>query len=260
LAEGGEAVKQLSHVQIYAGEYSDIYDGFTAVVQHARHVYQFLSEKDFIRRADHCLSIGPGKGLLELMLLEGLPNLQMALVEPSEPFVQGFIAVADEGGLLARVTEISNGKFENAVFKRRFDCILSIHSWYGIGNNQETLRKAMELLRPGGTLFITAVDGANAEWLKRCGIPRYEWNTDKFSAWLTEIGMQHTVETEVREIARSAILDGDSFTEPGKCYLAFQMLLPFEQVPQETKMSFRRAVSDDVLRLTFGCIMITRPA
>jgi SAM-dependent methyltransferase len=253
-------MKQLSHTQIYAGEYFDIYDGFTAVVQHARHVYQLLSEKDFIRAAHHCLSIGPGKGLLELMLLEGFPNLQMALVEPSEPFVKAFIAAADESGVLARVPEISTGKFEKTQFKRPFDCILSIHSWYGIGNNQDTLRKALDLLRPGGTLFITAVDGANAEWLKLVGIPRYEWNADKFSAWLTEIGMPHSVETEVRSIARSAILDGDSFTEPGKCYLAFQTLLPFEDIPPETKMGFRRALSEDVLQLTFGCVSITKPA
>jgi SAM-dependent methyltransferase len=258
--ESGEALNRLSHTQIYAGEHSDIYDGFTAVVQHALHVYPILSEQDFIKSARHCLSIGPGKGRLELMLLEGFPQMQMAVVEPSLPFVEVFTAAAEDRGLLARVSQISTTKFERAEFKQRFDCILSVHSWYGIGNNRETLDQAMELLRPGGTLFITAVDATNAAWLKHCGIPRYEWNTDIFSAWLTEIGIEHRVETETRSIARSMILGGDLFTEPGKCYLAFQTLLPFEQIPDETKLSFRRALNEDVLKLTFGCLTITTPA
>jgi SAM-dependent methyltransferase len=253
-------MKQLSHVEIYAGEHSHIYEGFSAVVQHAHHLYRFLSKRDFIRNARHCLSIGPGKGKLELMLLESFPKLQMTLVEPSGPFVRAFLEAAEECGVRARVAEASNGKFENAEFKRTFDCILSIHSWYGIGNNRETLRKSMELLRPGGTLFITAVDRANAAWLERCGMRRYEWNTDKFSEWLTDIGVEHTVETEVRPIARSAILDGDAFTEQGECYLAFQTLLPFEHIPHETKVSFRRALCENELRLTFGCITISKPA
>jgi SAM-dependent methyltransferase len=260
LAEGGEALNRLSHTQIYAGEYSDIYDGFTAVVQHARHVYAILSVRDFVKSARHCLSIGPGKGRLELMLLEGFPYMRMAVVEPSEPFVEAFTAAADESGVLARVTETATTKFEKTEFEQKFDCILSVHSWYGIGNNRETLDKALELLQPGGTMFITAVDAANAAWLKRCGIPRYEWNTDAFSAWLTEVGVEHKVETETRLIARSTILNGDSFTEPGKCYLAFQTLLPFELIPDETKRSFRSALNEDVLKLTFGCITVTKPA
>jgi SAM-dependent methyltransferase len=250
---------ELSHSDIYSGNHGDIYDGFSAVVRHAEHLYSYLIGRDFFRGASNCLSIGPGKGALELMLMENYPDLKMSLVEPSEVFLRYFRAEAERKRLMQRVESILAGKFQTAKFGCKFDRILSIHSWYGIGNDRETLEKALELLKPGGKIFITAADRANVSWLERCGISKYQWNSDSFSQWLRDIGVEHTHDTELRLIPRASIFAEGNFTESGKGHLAFEVLLPFDEIPNEKQSAFERAIPEDGLELSFGCITISKP-
>ena len=256
---------KLSHNDIYRGPYAHLYEGFSAVFRHADHLFEYLVNRQFMNDSSTCLSIGSGKGILELMLMEKYSNLKMYLVEPSERYSREFGREARSRNLSSRVMGVSTNRFQAFDLDERFDRILSIHSWYGFGNNHELLQKAMGFLNPEGALFITAVDEANAAWVEKSGIRKYEWHTGNFSQWLKETGIDHTVDTELRRIPISSMFDGDQFTEEGKGVVAFHALVPFEEVSSETKVNFRKAVFDAAIdgddgqpsvQFSFGCITI----
>ncbi len=107
-------------------------------------------------KADHILDVGCGAGNYTLKILQTLPNVDVTLVDLSQPMLARAsqrIAAVSEGSIQALQGDIRDLEFPPA----EFDVILAaavLHHLRGEDEWQAVFSKFHQILKPGGSLWI----------------------------------------------------------------------------------------------------------
>ncbi|WP_186628757.1 bifunctional 2-polyprenyl-6-hydroxyphenol methylase/3-demethylubiquinol 3-O-methyltransferase UbiG [Rhodococcus sp. BP22] len=106
------------------------------------------------------LSVGCGDGSLDVQLAKGLVNavpgrpVRYVGIEPWSGSAGLFTAAMASLEADELSVDVHVASFSDAPVDETFDVVLFVHSIYYVTDVEETLRGALELLRPGGELWV----------------------------------------------------------------------------------------------------------
>lgn len=146
-------------------EYMDqshlLYMDFSSVLKREKYFLQELMQMKLdLKESDQVLSIGCGMGEIEISMYENF-KFHLYALDASKVYLKVMQSLldqkfrADEGNI-----KVLHHKFEHFSTDKKFNLILSIHSWYGFGLEKSILDKALNLLSPGGYLLIQVISRA----------------------------------------------------------------------------------------------------
>lgn len=153
-----------------------------------RFVHRYLEQEDL--HPKDILDIGCGIGELSLELSQRQPEARILAVDYSD----GMIARAKKDYAAPNITHVL-GSLEDVPADRRFDLIVSTHSFPYFPDKNKAARKMWDLLEPGGRLLVIQGNTNN----------RYD------AAWLAlvKLGVSRADFLPVREV--KSILQGAGF-------------------------------------------------
>lgn len=134
------------------------------------------------------LSVGCGDGSLDVRLAEGLvlavPGRPVRYVgiEPWSGSAELFIAAMAALGADELSVDVHVASFDDAPSNETFDVVVFVHSIYYVTDLGETLRGALDLLRPGGELWVLNAPRAALNALVDVLAPPLEGHRQWFSA------------------------------------------------------------------------------
>lgn len=134
------------------------------------------------------LSVGCGDGSLDVRLAEGLvlavPGRQVRYVgiEPWSGSAELFTAEMAALGADELSVDVHVASFGDARVDETFDVVVFVHSIYYVADVGETLRGALDLVRPGGVLWVLNAPRAALNQLVDVLAPPREGHRQWFSA------------------------------------------------------------------------------
>ncbi|GAA2048213.1 class I SAM-dependent methyltransferase [Williamsia deligens] len=134
------------------------------------------------------LSVGCGDGSLDVRLAEGLiravPGRPVRYVGIDPWSGSAALFAAEMAALEAHelTVDVHVAAFADAPVKHQFDVVVFVHSIYYVPDVGETLRAAVDLLRPGGQLWVLNAPRAALNALVDVLAPRLEDHRQWFSA------------------------------------------------------------------------------
>ena len=125
----------------------------TGILNHVDNLEPVFNDHGILDRVTTCLSIGIGAGNLECQLVQK-HGMRLSYVEPSDLMADAIHETIARHGIAANIDEEIFSTFEEASFKKSYDLILSLDSWYRIGCNRQSFEKALRLRAPHGRLLV----------------------------------------------------------------------------------------------------------
>lgn len=117
-----------------------------------RYWRKFLELKLFEEKST-LLSIGAGTGDIEIQIARDFP-IQIGYLEPNKGlannFKKEFLSLFTKEHLL----DFWPNTFQSFSGQQQYDAILSVQSWYYVGQMQAAFNKAFSLIKPNGELII----------------------------------------------------------------------------------------------------------
>jgi SAM-dependent methyltransferase len=194
------------------------------------------------------LSIGPGRGLLELALVSQY-GLDLGYVEPHRESGADLERSFAAAGLADRIVERHRRKLESARLRLRYDLVLAVSSWYAFGQSRVLLRKALGARRPGGRLVISLASERDLLRSRLQGRPRI--TAESLSHWAARQGFAHRLERFQVPVPTRALVENGELSASGRAWLAFVAQRPWSEIPEDRRAEARRYVleraSEDTL-------------
>lgn len=143
-------------------EYAECFNAFKRVSSEWMAIEEWLA-KDFVpsiggRKSAKVLSIGSGTGDFDLilmrMLLDEIPDLSYTALDPNESHNEIFLDRYKNSGLQLASFRIIAKPFCEDSFEGGFDLIHLTHCLYYIPDRKMAIKRAYDLLNPGGILLI----------------------------------------------------------------------------------------------------------
>ena len=134
------------------------------------------------------LSVGCGDGSLDGRLAAGLVQqksgrpVRYVGIDPWPGSVELFTATMAALGADELSVEAHVASFDDAPVNETFDVVLFVHSMYYVADVEATLRAALNLLRPGGELWVAIAPSAALNKLVGVLAPPLEGHRQWFSA------------------------------------------------------------------------------
>ena len=134
------------------------------------------------------LSVGCGDGSLDVRLAAGLVQrksgrpVRYVGIDPWPGSVELFTATMAALGADELSVEAHVASFDDAPVDETFDVVLFVHSMYYVADVGATLRAALNLLRPGGELWVAIAPSAALNALVGVLAPPLEGHRQWFSA------------------------------------------------------------------------------
>jgi cyclopropane fatty-acyl-phospholipid synthase-like methyltransferase len=241
-----------------------LYSGFEEAVNHAGNFRRELDSKKILTGVNSLLSIGPGNGQLELALCRDY-GIAVGLVEPEKTYLANIERRAREMQVESQILETSNKPFQSFSSEKKYDSIISIHSWYALGMNLETLKHVLEFLEPGGKLFIALV--APESPLQKIAIATGNdsgqlLDSKILSNWLTRQHIKHEYWVNTNELGTREIEVDGEFTKKGQALVSFPAFTPWKEMDKTTKTEVREILHESkkegYFQLKNGCILIKK--
>lgn len=139
---------------MYEGSHLIIFTKFLKLAEDRQNQIAVLKELVPWSNVEAILSIGGGDGYIELELLGCIPRGKLWYIDPSVEQCEVFKRSVTNRNLSDRVEEIQQLTFQQYEVHCKFDLVLSIFSWFYIGNEMNCYEKLMKVLKPQGIACI----------------------------------------------------------------------------------------------------------
>lgn len=147
-------IKENKNNQSYEGEHKTLFQTFYSLVDDSQNMSKALLKHTNWELVNNILSIGGGEGDVEKFIMGSVPNSSIWFIDPSEEQCISFRKKMEEQGLKGRIKDISQITFQDYSNDVMFDRILSVHSWFYIGLEEQWLQKLLDLLTYKGEALI----------------------------------------------------------------------------------------------------------
>lgn len=197
--------------------------------------YQIFKDHGLLGGVSSLLSIGSGEGKLEIQLAKEL-GIKLGYIDLSEFASRIFNAQAEANDVEHLIIERHYDTLQTFESQYQYDLVISIHSWYRIGNDRILLQKALDLVRPGGKLFIS-VSSRDDELRKE--LSQYTQDLiagEDFSEWASSEGFEHECFTHTLPIPIKDFFCEGNLTGEAKDLIGFLNKKSWDELPDEFKM------------------------
>jgi SAM-dependent methyltransferase len=244
--------------------FPDLYRSYQSVVDHPG-TYAHQLETLGLARGGTALSIGSGEGELEARLASD-GYAQVDVVEPNSDFLRSWHDRLSRSGLPQGrcVTHAEN--FQDYRPACQYDLVLSIHSWYAIGQKRDLLEKALSCVKPGGSLLVSIVTGRNLaeEIFRTSGHARGRGLfAEELSIWAEGEGFPHRYWVAERTVPIETLLSAEgTLTSLGKAFVGFAAFCPWEELQDAARENALRLIQGTTHRgqvvLDNGCLLFKK--
>lgn len=178
---------------------------------------------DLIKGIRSLFSIGGGKGELEAFAAKNL-GLELGYLDPSPNLVQDFRENLKEYDVSEKSVEIFEQRFQDFNPTRTYDLIISIHSWYYVGNGKEPLEKALSMLSPKGNLYIifSMSNCFSKRFVKKFGI-RSVYHAEELDDTARSLGLSYKFEVLKEMQPREKFLDDQGVSPSGWAWISYML-------------------------------------
>jgi len=243
-------------------KFPHIYSAFHKVVNHSENFTNELVINNLLLGTKSLLSIGSGEGELEINLAIK-HGLKLGIVEPVSEYIQLINNTINNHDLKNMILEIFNGTFQKFQSSHLYDLIISIHSWYALGENNEELQQALNYRSPKGRLFIALITSDSLiQKIALTSSNRAGENltAERLSTWAKKNGYEHKYWTNYKKIHVSELVNNSGeLTFPGQSLISFPSFTPWEEIPEKLKVQCKGLMEDhienDHLILKNGCLL-----
>lgn len=248
--------------QEFFRKFPQIYKGFSDVVQHSKNFEAELRNLQLLSGVRSLMSIGAGEGALELSVAQS-EALMLGYIDPSSPAAEVYQRNAQKAGLTQRCVETHVGGFESFQGQRSYDLVLSIHSWYAFGKNEHLLRKALQLMGPGGAFFLTLISRSSLVW-KLADLFENKEGSDNLCAediseFSKSLGLEHRFVLNRRVFPSTYFLKKGLLTQPARDVAAFLNFSSWDEISpalqRKTLEYFRDEQVEGQIAFTCGCLI-----
>ena len=152
-----------------------------------------LVDEDFV--AKKILDAGCGLGASTTLLAEHFHNSQVVGVNISSKQIS-FLKQIPENVLLKQM-DASRLSFR----RKSFDLIISVEAVFHFDSRMDFIKRAFDVLKPGGILVFSDIITANTECMKYCSIPRSNAISELslYNQKITEVGFEILTQKNVTQ-------------------------------------------------------------
>ena len=220
------------------GRLWQIYDqSYDSLLGHAPLHRRWLEEMGLSSELDSLLSIGPGRGELELALCRDY-GCNFGYAESHSRYCQAVEASFKEAGLGERIIERHRGYYQNFVPQQRYKLILSIHSWYSFGYDASLMRRTLNALAPGGSFILTITGEDDFFFLN--ALKQQGFSAEEFSRWATEQGFPHKLHQLRMSVSGSELVADGALTDNAKGVISFLKGKLWRKIPQPERQQIEQ--------------------
>lgn len=198
-----------------------------------------LEQHEIVRPGSSLFSIGGGFGALEGRLANDY-RVKVSLLDPGRKLVKAFQNRMTRLGLPHLLQDTWVERFQDFSYPKKFDSVISVHSWYYIGKSRESLDKALSLCKPkGGSLYIalTARKGnfCDLQTLISKADQRPAFFFDDFADWAKSEGFDFETNTWPVDRDINYFFSNGEFTPHGRDWISLIHRTPWEEISDELK-------------------------
>lgn len=197
--------------------------------------YPELKRLGLLRRSISMLSIGGGFGALEVMAARDL-RVKLGFIDPSPNLFEGFMSSAEKAGVRDLIRESHSGEFKTFQSSFTYDLIVAIHSWYYIGCDSAQLAKALDLLNPGGALYIAL--SSREDWdaeLKALLHGENPLTLEDVSEWANSMNSPNEIVCAETQVPVERWLVNGGLTEEAKAKISYLSRKDWPVLPDDIK-------------------------
>jgi len=218
----------------YFTRFPDAYERVVSSLNRVETLYDFLKGTLALKVGESVLSIGCGDAAVELRLAREF-DLCLCLVEPADSYLEKARTEALGSGVKLR--ESFSGPFQEYESDHKYDYVFSLYSWFAFGLDRSLLLKALNCLKPGGTLLVLlqgeAAPSTHIARLSRAaGIGL---TSERFSTWATQDGFEHQQAVYPGRNPASTFLAENGLNQMGRDWVSFLLATPWNEMQPEIR-------------------------
>jgi SAM-dependent methyltransferase len=200
-------------------------------------------------------SIGPGRGELELALCKDF-GCRVGYVETYPPY---FKAVTDQfrhAKLDEHIIEKHQGAYQTFVPQQHYDLILSVHSWYSFGYDQDLIQRTLNALSPEGSFILTITSAEDFFFTNT--LKKQEFSAEDLSRWATEQGFSHDLNLLRQSVPATTLVTNGALTKDAKNIISFLKGKLWRKIPQADRQQIEQrllqAAQEDNVERVYGLL------
>ena len=191
---------------------------YGALFSHAQLHQQWLERVGLPPRGGSLFSIGPAQGELELALCQA-HDCDVGYAESFPRYCRELERRFAAAGQSQHLVERHQGPYQGFQASRKYDLILSVHSWYSFGYDVDLLRRSLAMLVAGGSLVLTIT--SRKDFFFQNALCRQAFSAEDLSAWATENGLAHQLTLLRMRVASERVVADGTLTPAAKGAISF---------------------------------------
>lgn len=244
----------------YFNKYPDAYQKIVASFDRIHTLHDYLIDIDGMVGASSIFSIGPGDGAIEVRLAKE-NNLKLGVVEPSSLLFEKLRSNVASAGIKHLLIEENQQSFEDYESEEKYDCVLSLYSWFAFGFDTQLLEKALRLLNPGGLLVIClqSEKSPSTQISSSSRSTGIDLTSEALSTYFKQSGFGHQYLMYDGGVAAETYIGKDGLTELGKDLVSFLNATPWNDLNTFLRKSgfttLRDSIHNGQIRFQSGCLV-----
>jgi SAM-dependent methyltransferase len=223
---------------LYKGSHKELFEAFLKLVDdydaQTAALLNLVSWDD----VGSILTVGGGKGNVEVSLLRNAPRARLWYLDPSPEQCQAFRQHMESEHLLERVEDVAQSTFQDFDTRQTFDRIVSMFSWFFVGTDKRWLTKLLDLLTPSGIALLVLPNTKSIEAdFNRSLSPddRTKLVSDDLINAFTTLECTVTQQSYTKWLAINDLFEGELASEASLAFAAFVAMRPITTFTSQEK-------------------------
>jgi SAM-dependent methyltransferase len=223
---------------LYKGSHRALFEAFLKLVDDYDAQTAALLNLASWDDAGSILTVGGGKGIVEVALLQNAPRARLWYLDPSPEQCQAFRQHMESEHLLERIADVAQSTFQDYDIGEKFDRIVSMFSWFFVGTDRRWLTELLDLLTTNGAALLVLPNTESIEADFNRSLSPDERTTlvsDDVINVLTTLECTVTQHSYVKWLAIDDLFEGELASEAGLAFAAFVAMRPITTLTPKEK-------------------------